>query len=63
VTIRKLIFAIASGLVMLIGAAFTAYYAAWWGFRLDYFLGFSIALTVVGGVGLFTTLRSGRKSS
>jgi hypothetical protein len=42
---------------MVLGIAFTAFSLAWTQGRVDLFTGFSIAIALVGAIGLFKTLK------
>jgi hypothetical protein len=54
---RRWIFLILSSVVMALGIAFTAFSLVWTRGRLDLFTGFSIAIALVGAIGLFKTLK------
>jgi len=54
---RQKIFFALSSVVMISGIAFTVFSLAWTQGRIDLFTGFSIAIALLGAVGLFKILK------
>jgi hypothetical protein len=59
---RRWIFLALSSAVIVVGIAFTTFSLAWTQGRIDLATGFSIAITLIGAVGLFKTLKVSKTS-
>jgi hypothetical protein len=59
---RRWIFLALSSAVIVVGIAFTTFSLAWTQGRIDLATGFSIAIILIGAVGLFKTLKVSKTS-